>query len=226
MIILIIVSTFEKILHMKNKLFLLLSLTILVFASSCTKNLSVHKRRYSDGYYVSISDKKKNNANNLESKQKKNSSKVESHEIIANQTYLEKVVNENDVSKEKFSANATLKHSPAKKFKSASKSLPIIKHQEKEFNTALNFVEPHKTKRANHHNTPPFNGFFFDQSSSSIWFAIGGILAALVTVIFFIFIISALGVLTFSFPFFFPLLLIIGLIVLLTVGVLVLLNAS
>ena len=225
MIYTIFVSFFEKILIMKNHIILYLGLIIVTLASSCSKNLSVNKRRYSDGYYVSISDKKKTKEHDLETSFKKDEIKVVTQETITNSSYLYKISKEKDVSKEKNAVHAQLKPTPVLKSKSASNSLPLVKHQEKEFNTALNFVKPHKTKRTNHQSSLPFNGYFFDQGSN-VWFAIGGIIAFIVTIVFFILVISAIGAITFSFPFIFPLLLIIGLIILLTVGVLVLLNAS
>jgi len=221
----IFVSIFGKTHNMKKQFILYFSLIIVALASSCSKNLSVHKRRYSDGYYVSISDKKKTNKISAENTTQKSQIKVENVDYSANETNFNKIVEPNEQIQNNYFSDVKLNKASKPKHQSVSNSLPSVKDNEKESNAENIFVIPQKTKRNKHQRTTPFNGFFFDQSSNALY-TVAGILAFVFTTVLFIFIISGIGLLSFSFPFLFPLLIIIGIILLIGVGVLVAINAS
>jgi len=182
----------------------------------------MHKRQYSDGFYVDFFNTKKKNSNpELVFAQKSNAKlKTETGPNYSTPCKMEK---NNEIDKNTYANDIKIFH----KLKSTSlnNSTPTIKNIAKKAKYFIKIKVPFKAQSQKNKNTGPFFGFMHERSSN-FGPILGAIVGLILSILFLIFIFILLDSLVINFIFFSYLLLILTLIVALTIGILLIFNTD
>jgi hypothetical protein len=222
----IIVFNFEKIFKMKNQVVSIIFLVGVMLISSCAQKLSLHKKHYSDGYYVNFFKTKKSNSNQYINKSPKKIDETHTAQLEGNVELEEQYENES-TSITNIPLKTNMKSELDFSHKSNTSELDIKSENKlnKKSNKIAKLLLPSQSRKYKKNQSGPFFGFLFEKSAN-LGYIIGAVISLIVTIAVLAFIFSFLELAAFGSIILLPIILVILLIALLAVIAVVIFNTD